>query len=128
MRIPNAIQTFINSLMNQLLLISIFATYVYLGNTMSVATTALATIMINRIKGPVNTISNFYQNWLNIESQLTLVHEYLSADESQPNVMLRSCEETDVAVRVRGNFSFGLLQTNTQAHGPEREGKKKKKK
>ena len=53
MRIPNAIESIVNQMCNQLMPLAIFATYVYLGNTMSVSTTVLATMMINRIKGPI---------------------------------------------------------------------------
>lgn len=63
MRIPNAIESIVNQMCNQLMPLAIFATYVYLGNTMSVSSTVLATLMINRIKGPIQTLTNFYSRW-----------------------------------------------------------------
>ena len=48
------------------MMLAIFATYVYLGNTMSVATTVLASMMINRIKRPINQITHFYSRWIEL--------------------------------------------------------------
>lgn len=81
---------------------------------MSVSTTVLASLMINRIKGPVNSLTGFYQRWIDIQVSLARVHEFLSAEETQKNVLLRvkaSDDQDDaskVALRIRGNFSFGL--------------------
>ena len=94
-RWPNFIVNLANSMFNLLLSMSIFATYVYLGNTMSVSTTTLATIMINRIKGPINRLTNFYQSWLDNGLSLEKIHEFLCADETQPNVKYSASAETD---------------------------------
>ena len=49
-----------NALFSAFLGMVIFATYVYSGNVMSVSTTVLANMMIDRIKGPLNRVSGFY--------------------------------------------------------------------
>ena len=66
---------------------AIFATYVYSGNVMSVSTTVLASLMIQRIKGPFNRLNNFYSKMLDLQVSMTRVHEFLASEESQPNVI-----------------------------------------
>ena len=63
-------------------MITIFVTYVYTGNSMDVASTVLATMMIDRIKATVNHLTNFYEKWINMDVSLTKVHEFLSAVEA----------------------------------------------
>jgi len=67
MRIPNAIEQVVGSLVDQLMPLAIFATYVWLGNTMSVSSTVLARLMINRVKQPVNKMINFYSRWIDVQ-------------------------------------------------------------
>ena len=56
----------VDQLFNAFLGMAIFATYVYSGNVMSVSKTVLANMMINRIKGPINQISGFYERMVDV--------------------------------------------------------------
>ena len=93
---------------------AIFATYVYSGNVMSVSTTVLASLMIQRIKGPFNRLNNFYSKMLDLQVSMNRVHEFLASEESQPNVIFTQAsselapERAPVALKIRGNYSFGF--------------------
>ena len=93
---------------------AIFATYVYAGNTMSVSTTVLASLMINRIKRPIGRITRFYSSLVDIQVSLQKIHEFLAAEESQPNVFCRAENDdgeeksNNTVVKIKGNFSFGF--------------------
>ena len=89
----------------------VFATYVYSGNVMKVSTTLLADLMFKRIQGPIGRISGFYISMLDAQVSLTRVHEFLSADESQPNVLYRDnldAHAEATVIKIRGNYTFGF--------------------
>ena len=89
----------------------VFGTFVYSGNVMKVSTTLLANLMIGRIMGPIGRISGFYMQMLASQVSLTRVHEFLSANESQPNVLYREnldAHAEATVIKIRGNYTFGF--------------------
>ena len=121
--IPDALRSMTNTLFNALLGIVICATYVYSGNVMSVSTTVLAQVMISKIVGPINRISNFYETMLDVQVSLGRVHQYLTTNETQPNVVLKASKleekmenindiKAPIAVSIKGNYSFGFGQSD----------------
>jgi ABC-type bacteriocin/lantibiotic exporter with double-glycine peptidase domain len=63
--------------------IIVFATYIYSGNTMTLATVAMADMMIKKIRSPINTAINFYSNLTETQLSIDKIHEFLESEESQ---------------------------------------------
>ena len=78
-----------SSILNGLMPIAIFTTYVYLGNVMTIANTMLATQMFDRIKGPIQRIPNIINNWVEVGESVERLQEFLQCEERQPNVLMR---------------------------------------
>ena len=98
------------ALFNAFLVMVVFATYVSYGGVMTVSTTTVATLMIRKIMSPIGRLFMFFYRMFGMNVSLTRVHDFLSAEESQPNVISRhlSSKTGAMALKIRGNYSFGF--------------------
>ena len=84
----NAFVNIFNTLSNALLPLVTFASYVYMGGTLTVASTSITYSMIGKIKGPINELLNIQTAYVDIQKSLERIHEFLMSEESQKNFYL----------------------------------------
>ena len=80
-KLPDALVSASQAIILGMIPLVIFSTYVYLGNTMTIADTMLATMMFDRIKGPINRIPNIFNNTVEMNDSVDRLQEFLMSQD-----------------------------------------------
>jgi len=97
--------------------VSVLCLYVYMGNTLSLSTLTLSTIMLNRIRSKLNLSQYLYRDYFNLMESMERLWLFYCAPESQRGLIDRrpAADSDDVALSIKGDFSWGVTPKLDQA-------------
>ena len=124
-RIIECLEHIVRDTMN----ISIFGVYFYFGNTISMTTMAMAQMGMGRFNGNLDRIRHLYREIFEFTESMERLLNFYQAPECQRNMVnkVKVNELGDSAVRVNGNFSYGVTPCRDYDEKKEEMEKQKKK-
>ena len=109
---------FFPRLIDRTLPMLVFCTYSYFGNEMTMAKIVLCEIMIRKFNGQLGYVIHMFTDWSNLTESLQKVHTFYVSNEVQKGIVNKIDESNEVqrdssklgkeiALRIKGNFSWG---------------------
>ena len=100
------VENLIRSSMNNM----VFGCYFFFGNSVSLATAAMAGMGIGRINHNIHMVRHLYHMINEFLESMERLMNFYTAPEAQHNMIERKseCAEDDYAVKLNGYFTYGV--------------------
>ena len=129
---------FFPRLIDRILPMLVFCTYSYMGNEMTMAKIVLCDIMIRKFNGQLGFVIHMFTQWSELTESLQKVHTFYCSNEVQKGIINEiptgkaNQEESklreDVALKIKGNFSWGWDQQEKEEEEKKEQSQDDKKK
>ena len=121
----NGVNECFQELINNMLPLSVFSLYVYLGNEMSMSQIVLTTIMLNKVKDKCRHATHVYEMFKEVTDSMKKIQKYYASDEVQASIV-RNVKDSNnnTALRLKGNFSWGFEKQEKDKEEDEESEKK----
>ena len=119
----------IGGMLHHFMPIAVFASYTYMGNSLTLSQMALTSIFLDRIRGRIHHVRHLYNQYFETMESMEKLWEFYCAPESQKGLVKKSdaSAETENALEIRGNYSWGVTPKLDRADKDKIKEKLKKK-
>lgn len=86
----NKLHDILGGILRQFMHFAVFATYVGVGNTLTLSKIAICSIMLDRVKGRIEQMPRLYSEYFSIMESMEKLWQFYCAPESQKGLMKRT--------------------------------------
>ena len=92
----------------RILPVSMFATYIWMGNQLTLSLALLALVLIDQLRQPIDSFPWYIKSYKEMLVSTKCIQKFLICDEVQSNITHRIIDSKKPALSVKGNFSWGV--------------------
>lgn len=130
MQLRNAVYDIINGSLHQFMPLLVYGLYVYNGNPLSMANMAMANMMMGQIQGRIHHVRHLYFEYFRILESMERLNSFYFAPEVQKGLIDKKQSDegmdAEYALKVEGNFSWGITSLDKEQKDKLYEKEKKK--
>ena len=120
-------------ILNNMMSLTVFGVYIWLGGTLTLSRLALTEIMLNRIRGRIGQSQHLYRQYFSVMESMQKLWDFYCAPECQKGLLSKKeaadieQDKSEYALTIKGNFSYGITPKLDQAEKDKIREKIKKK-
>ena len=129
--VRNRFFDFFGGVLHHMMPITVFGTYCYLGNTLTLSKMTLSWMMLDKIRGRIGHSQHLYRLYFHVCESMEKLWEFYCAPECQTGLIQRNSAEQvgegETSLKIKGNFSWGVTPKLERADKDKIKEKLKKK-
>jgi len=109
------LRSFVNEFLPRIQTSAIIVTHIALGNSLTLSASIQLMATFGNLTGQLNRLPHLYNEYWNLDKDLTRMIEFLNLPEIKPEMLITTCPDESIAIKIDSkSFSWGVKQEDVK--------------